>query len=797
MPPSPTDQIYAPPGWPSTPLPTGVSVEDLPISDPHCTNDTCRAFREGFAEDQKVTPLLGLLEYGKWTVWFYSFWILLFTAIYVYHQVQDRVPRRNERSRKISPSWRDKLVALFRFCTYRRPDNWLTRSIGLRQVSYGVLMLLAFATIFFTILPWPQRPYLRALFRYGSPPLSVRCAFIISALTPLTVALAGKVNVITWMTGVGYEKFNVYHRYVAYVIFIFATIHTVPHFVSPVRDGGWSMLNSLYANERRELSGTPLYFATFGLAFFSIPLVRKRFYEAFKYLHIFLAVAYIGLFWWHIWGEYMSPNYLYATLAVLFFSNILRLVQRHRNLRYVANMNGWTTTITHLSGNMTRVAVSVPTSMKWKPGQHAFLRMPSLSWIGNHPFTIANIPSAALERNSHEMIFLVRRQKGFTKKLFETDKGTPEDTGRTSPPFFNFDFEKGKAISVTGEKTKHRHDTECIENTITITEQEVESPLSPLSQSSFPIISPPKPQRQRRSSSSSFPLRDEITTHKLHTIACKSGVSSPLRTIIDGPYGTHRRPIHKLFDTVICIAGGSGITASMPHILSLTTHLRNQQKDKILATRRIHLIWVIRDSEWVKWIEEGLTEAVKNIQNHPNPNNASFTVDIFITRERALAESASTSEDELSPCVSPVDPTGRGRRGSLPFSDKVFEALGVSENGEVDRLPEKPRPVLRRLNGGIGLFDEEVHFGVESGSGSGSEKGEESAKRGVSVAMHYCRPVVADVVEGYVSGDRAIVLGCGPPSLSADLANTVARLQNRVLRGEMRELKLEIETFGW
>jgi len=40
------------------PLPTSISVAGLPITDPHCTNDTCGAFAAGFAESQKIISLL-------------------------------------------------------------------------------------------------------------------------------------------------------------------------------------------------------------------------------------------------------------------------------------------------------------------------------------------------------------------------------------------------------------------------------------------------------------------------------------------------------------------------------------------------------------------------------------------------------------------------------------------------------------------------------------------------------------------------------------------------------------------
>ena len=93
--------VYAPEGWPSTPLPEGTSVEDLPITSPYCVNQSCRAFREDFAEDEKKTPLLGLLEYGTWTVWFYSFWVILFTSIYIYGVASDSIRQRQKRSHKV------------------------------------------------------------------------------------------------------------------------------------------------------------------------------------------------------------------------------------------------------------------------------------------------------------------------------------------------------------------------------------------------------------------------------------------------------------------------------------------------------------------------------------------------------------------------------------------------------------------------------------------------------------------------------------------------------------------------
>ncbi|KAL9614071.1 MAG: hypothetical protein Q9167_001425 [Letrouitia subvulpina] len=70
---------------------------------------------------------------------------------------------------------------------------------------------------------------------------------------------------------------------------------------------------------------------------------------------------------------------------------------------------------------MTRLEVFVPKTLTWKPGQHCFLRIPSLSLLDNHPFTIASSSTAASESEKFEggnlMVFLIRPHRGFTRRL--------------------------------------------------------------------------------------------------------------------------------------------------------------------------------------------------------------------------------------------------------------------------------------------------------------------------------------------------------------------------------------------
>lgn len=62
--------------------------------------------------------------------------------------------------------------------------------------------------------------------------------------------------------------------------------------------------------------------------------------------------------------------------------------------------------------------ITIPTfSIKWRPGQHVFVRFLGVRPLESHPFTIANaIPeSSALVR---DMTFIIRPHSGFTLSLF-------------------------------------------------------------------------------------------------------------------------------------------------------------------------------------------------------------------------------------------------------------------------------------------------------------------------------------------------------------------------------------------
>ena len=73
----------------------------------------------------------------------------------------------------------------------------------------------------------------------------------------------------------------------------------------------------------------------------------------------------------------------------------------------------------------TRIAIR--SNATWLPGQHCFLRFPTLgvSALSSHPFTICSLPALPSQENSHPMTFYVRHRSGFTKELHQRASKVP------------------------------------------------------------------------------------------------------------------------------------------------------------------------------------------------------------------------------------------------------------------------------------------------------------------------------------------------------------------------------------
>ncbi|KAI2627282.1 ferric reductase NAD binding domain-containing protein [Hypomontagnella submonticulosa] len=524
--------------------PTSGNVTDLPLSDPRCNSDACNAFKAAHQESQATVSYDHQYDYGHYTTWYYLAAIGVAMFVYSYRLNRNRrAQRRSPVSGKSAPA--RKILALFRMVNYRHFKGRVADYFAFP--SLGSLAFIAITSLFLLLLTFLIHPYYRGRRGYGSPPLAVRTGLMAQALTPIIVALAGKVNFITMLTGISHEKLNIFHRWVSYMCLFLSIVHTVPFIVQPLREGGPEALRKQYYKPGgMEYTGTPPLGILVGIVVLSIPWIRHRFYNLFYRLHIPMYVVYLGLLFWHSKQEKDSWVYLWATLAIWLASCLVRLFYRWQTFSIFRDwFQGFPARLEELPGGMTKVTVLAPPDFHWKPGQHCWLRVPHLSVLQNHPFTIANLPKSlapGMKRDSdaQDMIFYVRAHHGLTLDLL---------------------------------KSVANHD-----------------------------------------------VADD--RHRLVSIH------------VDGPYGGLVEDVPALYESLIFVAGGSGISACLPWI----QHAARRIADGSSVTKNIHLIWMVRYASQIQWITEELQPLVAA---HPDL----IQVDFFVTDSRAPAVPASESEN--------------------------------------------------------------------------------------------------------------------------------------------------------
>ena len=145
-------------------------------------------------------------------------------------------------------------------------------------------------------------------------------------------------------------------------------------------------------------------------------------YEVFVALHVPVAIVFLGMMFWHCNNYITSWHYLFSTLAIWLLSYFVRIFYlnwaRPGRLSWLI---GDEAAVTLMPENA--IKVTIPTQMKWRPGQYVYLRMPGISVFENHPFTVASLcdedfPSEYGE-GYKDMVLVFRPFGGFTRKVLE------------------------------------------------------------------------------------------------------------------------------------------------------------------------------------------------------------------------------------------------------------------------------------------------------------------------------------------------------------------------------------------
>ena len=484
-------------------------------------------------------------------------------------------------------------------------------------------------------------------------------------------------------------------------------------------------------------------------------------YELFVALHVPAAIVFLAMMFWHCNNYLTSWNYLWATMAIWMTSYIARLFFLNwTNPLRLSWLIGDEAAVYLMPENA--IKITIPTQVRWKPGQYVYLRMPGISVFENHPFTIASLCSddfpSEYGEEYRDMVLVFRPFGGFTKKVMDT--------------------------------------------------------------------------------------------------ALEKGPWHSYRAFIDGPYGGVHRSL-EAFDTIVLVAGGSGITALISHLLDLIKRMR----DGKAVTKKIFIVWALKRPDTMEWFKEELQicrefapadtvecrfyitaakrqgptgqlvsastpgRVIAN-QFHDKVNDAfqdiaskrhSHFSEISQGRHSALiqdeaagdaekeAELRQENEDRIA-SLPRAQVIPQGAHHSSPLLASPTPSRSAEEKRRSRNLQLDVQAAAQAQPGAVEVPQEQnsFNFGFPSTPTEFQKNLMRFAflptgKRRDGWSVEYGRPPVNYMLRQFSKefGRRTCVFVCGPPSMRMDVCKTVADLQADVLRDSSREeLFLHTENYS-
>jgi len=253
--------------------------------------------------------------------------------------------------------------------------------------------------------------------RWMRETIGYRSGFVTIGQLPLIFLLAGKNNIIGYLTGISYERLNWIHRWCARCMLLTATIHMGYFFAD------WAPFDYIGTQLKENTlvwKGVVAWAMLVWIVFSSMTPVRGWCYELFVLQHLVSFAVMVGFIYIHTPAEVHS--YIWFPVGIFWFDRVVRVLRvLYANLSIFhpqQKRNGQTSRLwackaefTPLPHNTTRIVIKSP-PISWAPGQHVFLSCHSLLPLQSHPFTIASIPEDG------RMVFLVKAETGGTRRFF-------------------------------------------------------------------------------------------------------------------------------------------------------------------------------------------------------------------------------------------------------------------------------------------------------------------------------------------------------------------------------------------
>lgn len=401
-------------------------------------------------QSQAEIPWASNTYYGKVTVYFAVATIFAALLKNIWFRFVDK--RHSNRTTSFVESFVFVLSAYFRLFGYMQTPTVLVELFSLPE-NLGNAIFAFFSSGFLLCYCFIPHFWYRGCIGFGSPPLAIRAGIMATALIPFIFSLSGKYSLISFFSGIGYEKLNWIHQFVSVLSLALALVHTIPFIYQNLAEGGASNLALAFKDEAYWSGIVPLIFFVLLCTCFK-KQIRKAMYEVSFHFHWIIGCGFFASLTYHVYDQLDMQDYMWATLAVWMAQWLCRVMTSGLARTRPA-------TLAKISENLFEITIDNVKGLKWKAGQHCFLRFPSLGVMDNHPFSIASIVE------DEQLKFIIVPRGGMTKKLYSLLE-KPEikikvfvdgPYGGTSRDFSKFDrvvlLATGSGISSTLPYLKH------------------------------------------------------------------------------------------------------------------------------------------------------------------------------------------------------------------------------------------------------------------------------------------------------------------------------------------------------
>ena len=185
--------------------------------------------------------------------------------------------------------------------------------------------------------------------------------------------------------------------------------------------------------------------------------------------------------------------------------------------------------------------------------------------------------------------------------------------------------------------------------------------------------------------------------------------------LIDGPYTTSA-PELTTFDTLLLIAGGTGVTFTLSQLL----HVAHRSTTGPFPLRQVLFIWVIKEKRQASWVLTELHAVLQKLQNI----NLQIRIKIFITRDPNCLDSitdekttttTTDDDDEIQELPTPStephpEPSQISFQTGRPTLDGYIEDAVLQAGGEIAvvvcgpiSLTVSVRQAVVRVSDGLGV----------------------------------------------------------------------------------------------